>query len=351
MTMVLNLRSASRTKTRSIRSAADIIRSGGIVVFPTETVYGIGASAFNEDACRKIYRIKGRAPDNPLIVHVSSMKMAKSVGDIPARYSRILSHEWPGPLTVVVKAKESVPKTVTGGLRTVAMRMPDNSIALELIKRSGVPIAAPSANISKRPSSTDATNAKRYFMGKVDAIIDSGSTEIGIESTVLRLSDLSILRPGSYTPEHVREAFGRWPKMAFASKGVSRPPSPGMKYRHYSPEKPIYLFIGDIGRLPSIIKRSGSSGKFTFIGSKESCAAMKSCSAGVLDLGNRSRPHEIAHNLFSALIALDSKKSKFGIIESFDESGIGIAIMNRIRKACSNKYFSDEKGIWNIVKV
>ena len=171
MTLVIRAPSARRSKA-GIAKAAAIIREGGVVVFPTETVYGIGANAFDEQACRNIYRIKGRASDNPLIVHVSSMEMADSVGVIPKRYRAALQEIWPAPLTVVVKAKALLPKVVTGGLPTVAMRMPDSAVALELIRQSGTPIAAPSANISKKPSSTSAQHALGYFRGKVGAIIN-----------------------------------------------------------------------------------------------------------------------------------------------------------------------------------
>lgn len=210
MTIILNIRSASdRKASTSIRRAAEIIRNGGMVVFPTETVYGIGASAFNGKACKKIFRVKGRAADNPLIVHVSSMRMADAVGFIPKRYSRILARVWPAPLTVVVRAKGSLPRVVTGGLDTVAIRMPDNKIALDLIKESGVPIAAPSANISRKPSSTSASHAKKYFDGRVDAIIASEPSRFGIESTVINLADFSLLRPGSYTVGQIEKAFGK----------------------------------------------------------------------------------------------------------------------------------------------
>ena len=193
MTIILNFRSATSSEARKrIKRAAEIIKDGGMVVFPTETVYGIGANAFDSKACKKIYEVKGRAGDNPLIVHVSSMAMANKVGAIPKKYSSVLSNVWPAPLTVVVKAKRSVPKVVTGGLNTVAIRMPDHKIALDLIEQSGVPIAAPSANISKKPSSTSAAHAKKYFNGKVDAIIDSGPSTLGIESTVIGLSDFSV---------------------------------------------------------------------------------------------------------------------------------------------------------------
>lgn len=352
MTIILNLRSASgREAAKKIRQAAQIIKSGGVVVFPTETVYGIGANALDAKACKKIYSIKGRAKDNPLIVHVSSLKMALRIGEIPEKYAKILSRIWPAPLTVIVRAKNQLPKVVTGGLNTVAIRMPDSKIALELINQCGVPIAAPSANISKRPSSTSGSHAKKYFDGKVDAIIDSGSSRFGIESTVISLIDLSLLRPGAYTVKQVEKEFGKRVKITDEIRGTAKatgkPLSPGMKYRHYSPEKPLYLFTGDIAKLPSI---TTGADRFTFIGSNESCSMMHGHASDTISLGSRKRPSEIAHNLFGALISLDSKKSKFAIIENFSEVGIGLAIMNRIRKACSNKYFSCHKELHALIE-
>ncbi|MHB1830356.1 MAG: L-threonylcarbamoyladenylate synthase [Candidatus Micrarchaeaceae archaeon] len=332
---------------KQISQAAAILRNGGIVVFPTETVYGIGADALNPDACRKIYRIKGRAADNPLIVHVSSMEMAERVAVIPEKYDRLMRRVWPAPLTIIVKAKAIVPKVVTGGLDTIAIRMPDNEVALSLIRESGVPIAAPSANISMKPSSTSASHARKYFYGKVDAIIDSGSSKFGLESTVIDLGKFTLLRPGAYTVEQAQKAFGKKLKVTPQSRAISdsrsKPSSPGMKYRHYSPDKPIFLFTGDPRTLPAA---SGSfRGEFTFIGSSESCRIMEGISKTSIALGSRGDPRHMASMLFAALIALDEEKTRFAIIEGFLEKGIGLAMMNRIRKACAHKYFSDERGL------
>ncbi len=352
MTIILNIKSASgKEAARDIGKAAKIIRNGGLVVFPTETVYGIGANALDSRACQRIFKVKGRAADNPLIVHVSSMSMAEKVGFIPERYSKVLARAWPAPLTVVVKAKKLLPRVVTGGLDTVAIRMPDNQIALDFINESGVPIAAPSANISRKPSSTRAKHAKKYFNGSVDVIIDSGPSRFGIESTVINLANFSLLRPGSYTVERIEEEFGKRIKVTEESRGLiktsAKPLSPGMKYKHYSPDKPICLFTGDMKELPAITKTT--HGKFTFIGSDESCDLMKDYAESEIMLGSRTRPGDIAHNLFDALIHLDTKKSDFGIIENFSETGIGLAVMNRTRKACANKHFGNKKEFEKLI--
>jgi L-threonylcarbamoyladenylate synthase len=352
MTIILNIKSASGGEAAgSIGRAAEIIRGGGLVVFPTETVYGIGANAFDSKACQRIFRVKRRAGDNPLIVHVSSMSMANLVGVIPRRYSRILAGIWPAPLTVIVKAKKLLPRVVTGGLDTVAIRMPDNKVALGLINESGVPIAAPSANISMKPSSTSADHARKYFDGSVDAIIDSGPSRFGIESTVINLADFSLLRPGSYTVEQIERAFGRKIKVTEEVRGLvktsAKPLSPGTKYRHYSPDKPLYLFTGDVRELPAITRKA--HGKFTFIGSNESCGIMKNYAESEMRLGSREKQRGVAHNLFNALINLDTQKSDFGIIENFNETGIGLAVMNRTRKACANKHFENRREFEKLI--
>lgn len=343
MTILLRLNPAKPDE-KKIRIAAERIRNGGIVVFPTETVYGIGANALDESAARKIFRIKGRPSDNPMIVHVSSMEMADTVADIPKRYRNLIKKIWPAPLTIVVHAKKSLPRIVTGGLDTVAIRMPDSKVALSLIRDAGVPVVAPSANISGNPSSTSASHAKRYFNGKVDIIIDAGSSRFGLESTVIDLRRFEILRPGAFTTDDIKKSFGRMPKIGKSAKGisVSVARSPGTKYRHYSPNMHLFLFTGDISELAKITK--GIDG-FTFIGSDESCRIMKNSARHTLSLGKRSDLGEIASNLFDALIKLDDSNSRFAIIEEFAEKEIGIAIMNRIRKASANNTFNNKSGL------
>lgn len=333
-----------------IRMAAAAIRSGKLVVFPTETVYGIGANAFNPKACAKIFKVKGRASDNPLIVHVSDLRMAERVAEIPRIYSNIIARTWPAPITFITKAKKNLPGVVTAGLDTVAVRMPNNKVALALIRASGVPIAAPSANISKRPSSTSAQHAIRYFEKKVDVIIDSGKSEFGLESTILDLRNFTLLRPGAFTVEEIGKAFGRRPKVTNEARGLGesrKAISPGMKYKHYSPNTPLFLFGGNPKDLRKIL--SGEKGRFAFIGSLESSRLLKGIPKRSMILGRRNESKNVAKKLFGCLIELDLLGVDFGIAESFGEKGHGLAIMNRLRKASGHRSFRTRKEFERLI--
>lgn len=345
MTLLLKI-NPGRPERGRIRRAAQAIREGGLVVFPTETVYGIGASALDSAACRKIYKAKGRAGDNPLIVHVSDMRMADEVAEIPKQYRKAISRIWPAPITFIVRAKGGLPRVVTAGLDTVALRMPSNKVALFLIKESGVPIAAPSANISKKPSSTSARHALGYFKGKVDIIIDSGRSNYGMESTILDLRSFTLLRPGAFTAEQIERTFGRKPRISKEAKGeaeVARAISPGTKYRHYSPDTPLFLYTGRRRNLTRAL--SGAKGRFAFVGSDESCNSLRGMHCGRIRLGSSRNLREVARNLFDRLIALDSMGLDFAVVESFSESRHGLAIMNRLRKATRHRSFSDADGL------
>lgn len=320
---------------RKIREAAGVIRRGGLVVFPTETVYGIGADAYNRRATAKVYEVKGRPLKNPLMVHVSDMEMAKRVGVFPKRYYRIIERLWPGPIAFVVKARKGL------GRKEVAIRMPSNRVALELIRASGTPIAAPSANLSKKPSATKAGHALGYFEGKVDVIIDSGQAQKGIESTILDLRSFQLHRPGSFPIEKLTSAFGRKPIITDAARGLNdarKAIAPGMKYRHYSPDTPLFLYVGAQGRLPRIL--SGINSDFVFIGSDRTCRSL-----GCRKIRLGSGVDDVARNLFDALIRLDGMNARFAVIEQFPEKGMGLGLMNRIRKASDHKQFSDRRGL------
>jgi L-threonylcarbamoyladenylate synthase len=329
-----------------IAEAAKFIKKGELVVFPTETVYGIGANALDSRACAEIFKVKGRPSDNPLIVHVSSIAMAEKYGAIPEKFHNQILSIWPSPITFIVQSKGNLPKEVTAGLDTVAIRMPAHPVALSLIEKAGCPIAAPSANPSKKPTAASGSNAIRYFDGKVGCIIDSGRTFFGIESTIIDLRSFSILRPGPFSPEEVEKAFGMKPKIGRAAHGKSSvriAVSPGTKYQHYSPDTPIIMFSGnDPEELADILDEFEDLPPLAFIGSEETCnavAARLGCST--IPLGPIGNKYEIAKNLYDALILLDSLKVKFAVVESFEETGIGLAIMNRLRKACSGWEFSN----------
>ena len=335
----------------AIAQAAGVIKNGGLVVFPTETVYGIGANAFDAKACAKIFDVKGRPSDNPLIVTVASLEQAMSIGDIAKEYLTVIKKIWPCPLTFIVEAKTNLPKEVTAGLDTVALRMPAHPVALELIMASGVPIAAPSANLSKRPTATNAQQAQRYFDGKIECIIDSGAAFFGIESTIIDLRTFTVLRPGAFTVEELENAFCKKPKLGNVAKGFGHTDvaiAPGTKYAHYAPETKLFLYEEDVRHLVKLIETIKPPA-FAFIGSDESCKAMRVTGCQTIALGKSENLYEIAKNLYDSLIALDSAKVSFGIIERFKEEGIGLAIMNRIRKASSHNSFHDRKGLESVL--
>ena len=350
-TRVIRIDATSPEEDR-VEEAAGIVRSGGLVAFPTETVYGIGASAFNGSACKKIFEVKGRPSDNPLIVHVSSFGMAESIAHIPEKYSDRVKDVWPSPITFIAKARGGLPEQVTAGLDTVALRMPAHRVALSLIEKSGVPIAAPSANPSGKPSATSGEQCVRYFNGMVDCIIDSGKAPFGMESTIIDLRDFRVLRPGSFTMEEIERAFGERPKIDDVGRGTAQanePLSPGTRYSHYAPKTPLFLFNGRIEGLAAIIEELGGLLPFAFVGSRESCLAVEKMGYSAINLGSKSDMYEIASNLYNGLILIDSLNVYFGIIEAFEEKGMGLALMNRIRKASANRLFSDAEALTGLI--
>ncbi len=230
----------------NLRLAARLIKSGEVVAFPTETIYGLGADAFNREAVRKIFAAKGRPSDNPVIVHISSFDMLKDVAIAPRGFEEIARKFWPGPVTFILPKRELVPVEVTGGLDTVAVRMPDNKITLKLIELSGVPIAAPSANTSTRPSPTSVGHVLDDLDGKIPLVIDGGASKHGVESTVIRVDgrDAVVYRLGALSLEDLEKVFS---KVSFISKtDVAR--SPGVKYKHYAPSVPVVFVTGDAAK-------------------------------------------------------------------------------------------------------
>lgn len=309
-----------------IEEPARIIKSGGLVVFPTETVYGLGADALNDDAVKKIFLAKGRPSDNPLIVHVSSLDEVERIAK-PNRIARKLMDEFfPGPLTLVMEKREVVPPTTTGGLDTVAVRMPANKIALKLIEMSETPIAAPSANKSGKPSPTRAEHVLEDFRDEVDCIIDGGRTEFGLESTVVDTTTypIEILRPGAVTKEQLEEFFE-----VRVVKGGETARSPGMKYRHYSPDAEVIVLVGENvhEEILSLAERLKGSGKKVGIiwRRHERVEGFEIYYAG-------KSLKEYAKSLFDALRQLD-KKCDVIVVEGVEEEGLGVAIMNRLSKA------------------
>lgn len=328
----------------SIKRAGGIIAEGGLVAFPTETVYGLGGDALNRQSSKKIYAAKGRPSDNPLIVHISNMEaLDKIVKEVPEAARKLADAFWPGPLTMIMNKTEAVPYETTGGLDTVAIRMPNNKIALALIEASGGYIAAPSANTSGRPSPTVARYCVEDLSGKIEMIIDGGQVGIGLESTIVDLtSDIPmILRPGYITADMIKDVLGQVSidKTIIDSTSTLKPKAPGMKYKHYAPKGELTIVQGPMEKVIDYIndKAASASWEGKRVGVIGTDATKDKYEADVVkSLGNREDENTIAHELFKALREFDDDKVDIMFSESFDDSGIGQAIMNRLLKAAGH---------------
>ncbi|MEM1922289.1 MAG: L-threonylcarbamoyladenylate synthase [Nitrososphaerota archaeon] len=324
-----------------VKRAASIIKSGGLVAFPTETVYGLGADAFNPAAVERVFKVKERPPDNPLIVHIARFEdLYDVVADIDWRVEELAKRFWPGPLTLVVKKNPSLPKITVAGLETAAVRMPRHKVALRLIEMAETPIAAPSANKSGRPSPTLAEHVLRDLEGEVDLVLDAGPTDIGVESTVLDLASEKpvILRPGGVTLEELENVLGdvevHPAAIGLLLQGETAPRSPGMKYRHYAPRARLVVVEGalkDVRRgiqgLADLLRSRGF--RVGVLGS-DSYAYRADA---LRDLGPRSNPAQAAKLLFRCLREMDDEGVEIILAEGWQEEGLGLALMNRLRKA------------------
>ncbi len=330
-------------KDSDFTEAGEILRAGGLVAFPTETVYGLGGNALDPSASRKIYKAKGRPSDNPLIVHISKPEdICELAEDIPDMAWKLADKFWPGPMTMILKKKDIVPKETTGGLDTVAIRLPSDEIARTLIRTSGVFVAAPSANASGRPSPTEAEHVVNDLFGRIDMIIDGGSCDIGLESSIIDLSgdEPMILRPGFITKEDFEKVINdvEYDK-AVISKRMDKnivAKAPGMKYRHYAPKGNITIVEGEREKVIEAINRkvaeSENAGVKTAVLTSLENEALYKC-ARLYNLGMRSDGLEIAQNLFAVLRSLDEDGVEVIYSESYDELKLSEAIMNRLRKA------------------
>jgi len=326
-----------------VRVAADIIRSGGLVAFPTETVYGLGADALNPEAVARIYSAKKRPLDNPIIVHVASRdELYRIAEEVPKDAERLIDAFWPGPLTLVLKASRIVPKATTGGLDTVAVRMPDFKVALALIRESGVPIAAPSANLAGRPSPTSAEHVRQDLEGRIDLILDAGPTRVGVESTVLDLTTdpPQVLRPGGVPYEELKDMLGLVALHPVAVAEVEIPlaqaRSPGMKHRHYAPNARVVLVEGKLAA--TIVKVQELADYHMKEGEKVGILATDQTASRyksdvVKSLGDRDNLATAASNLFRLLREFDEERVDIIVAEGVPTRGLGLAIMNRLRKA------------------
>lgn len=326
-----------------IKKQAELLKEGNTVIFPTETVYGLGANALDENAVKKIYEAKGRPSDNPLIVHISSKEeVYKLANDISDKAKVLMSKFWPGPLTMIFKKKDIVPQRTSGGLDTVAIRMPSHKIARELIKQAGIPIAAPSANISGRPSPTKGEHVCAEMNGRVSGIVVGGDCNFGLESTVIDMTmDIPmILRPGSVTKEQLEVEIGQVlidPSLE-NKEDVLKAKAPGMKYTHYSPNGDVYIVTGKedlvIKKINNLIeennKKDIKSGVMCLSKNKDKYEGE------VIELGNTLE--EVASNLFNVLIEMDNRKIDIIYTEAFPNDGVGRAIMNRLMKSAGYKF-------------
>jgi L-threonylcarbamoyladenylate synthase len=330
-------------KVGDLEQAAGILRAGGLVAFPTETVYGLGANALDEEAALKIYEAKGRPSDNPLIVHISQAKDIEILAtDIPVKAYQLAEVFWPGPLTIILKKKDCVPYSTTGGLDTVAIRLPANQIARSLIAEAGVFVAAPSANISGKPSPTKAEHVIKDMSGKVDMIIDGGKATLGLESTIVDLSGKSplILRPGCITKEMLENVIGLIEyDPAILAKNPDKnltPKAPGMKYRHYAPEGKLTIYEGDTKRVIDAInqmaKEKLESGNLVGIIATDETKAFYQYGV-VKAIGSRKDEATIAAGLYGILREFDELHTEYIYTESFADNSLGQAIMNRLLKA------------------
>lgn len=325
-----------------LRHSGEIIRDGGLVAFPTETVYGLGANALDPIAVKKIYEAKGRPSDNPLIVHISDLcELDKIVAEVSEKAKKLIDAFWPGPLTLIFKKKSCVPMETTGGLESVAVRFPVNEIARALIREANVPIAAPSANSSGKPSPTRASHVKFDLDGKIDMIIDGGACKFGLESTIIDVSsdDVCLLRPGSVTKEMAEALIGEISvdKAVVASLDKGEvPKAPGMKYKHYSPKANVEIICGDMEKVAdeinSLLDIAKNENKKACVFATEE-TKNKYNTENIIVLGKREEPESIGANLFKALRKCDFLGYDVVFSEGFDETQVGLAIMNRLKKA------------------
>lgn len=323
-------------KDSDLKIAADIIKSGGNVILPTETVYGLGADAFNPNAVKNIFKAKGRPADNPLIAHISNIDMLdKLAADVPQAAKRLADKFWPGPLTMIFKKCERVPYETTGGLETIAVRMPDNKTARRLIELAQTPIAAPSANLSGKPSPTTFRHCTEDMNGRVDAIIDGGDCRIGVESTVIDMSGEKpvLLRPGDVTAEQLSEILGNVEVVTSVKEG-EKPKSPGLKYKHYSPDADVVILSGNVDEVKNFIARQSKVHKCGMLVFDE---FPKFDAQEIISLGSLKNPQSAMHRLFTALREMDERGVEIIFAPEISEKERWRAVHNRLYRAAGGK--------------
>lgn len=321
------------TDSKDLARASEIFRSGGLVAIPTETVYGLGANALDENACLKIFKAKGRPADNPLIVHIANKsQLGDIVSEVNDNALKLMDAFWPGPITIVMKKSKNIPDVVSAGLDTVAVRMPAHDVAHKLLEVCGLPIAAPSANTSGKPSPTSAGHVFDDMDGKIDAIIDGGNCDVGLESTVIDVTEdvPKLLRPGGITYEQLCEVLGEVIKN-YEFKDGEVPKSPGVKYKHYAPKAEVFIVKGDI---EEYVKNVSAKYKKIGILCHNICDFPVNCIVKYMG----ENPEQYASTLFSNLREFDNEGVDVIFAEDIDDKGLNLAVSNRLYKAAGYKF-------------
>ncbi|WP_269410493.1 L-threonylcarbamoyladenylate synthase [Lentibacillus daqui] len=322
---------------QGIDEAAGLLQNGEAVAFPTETVYGLGADATSETAVAKIFAAKGRPADNPLIAHVATKaQLQQLVSTVPTFVDKLIDTFSPGPLTYILPSNGTCATNVTAEQSTIGVRIPSHPVAQRLLRKCDLPIAAPSANLSGKPSPTTADHVWQDLNGKIAGLLDGGPTGVGVESTVIDCtSEIPIiLRPGGVTKEQLQEVIGDVMVDPALANAVGRPKAPGMKYRHYAPEVPMWLIEGPAEKLAEVIAEERENyAKIGVIASEETSERL--CADQVISLGSKESLTDIAAHIYDALRTFKEGDVDLIVCEAFPEKGIGLAIMNRLKKAAS----------------
>ncbi|WJE52680.1 L-threonylcarbamoyladenylate synthase [Bacillus cereus] len=327
-----------------LQEAARLLRENEAIAFPTETVYGLGANAMNDEAIAKIFEAKGRPSDNPLIVHIGAKsQLGEIVREITPVAEELMKHFWPGPLTIILPKKDGISEKVTAGLDTVGVRMPDHPVALALIEVANVPVAAPSANRSGRPSPTLAHHVYEDLNGKIAGIVDGGATGVGVESTVVDCTSEvpTILRPGGITKEQLEEVIGTVSLDPALKDEKEKPKAPGMKYTHYAPKAPLSIVEGSRDFIQQLVDKKKEEGYTVGVLTTEEYQHVYEADV-VLSCGVRSNLASVATKLYDVLRTFDASKVDVIFSESFPNEGIGNAIMNRLTKAAGHHIIIEE---------
>lgn len=331
-------------KILEIEEAAQFLMDNEVIAIPTETVYGLAGNANSDEAVAKIFEAKGRPSDNPLIIHVAAKSQIDSfVEEVPEKAAKLMEAFWPGPLTIILKKREgAISAKASAGLNTVAVRIPDHPVALAILEKCGLPIAAPSANQSGKPSPTSAKHVMDDLSGKIAGIVDGGLTGVGLESTVVDCTESVpvILRPGGITKEQLSEVIGEVTVDPSLQDEALKPKSPGMKYRHYAPDAPLFIVDGDASFLQKLVDEKKSEGlRVGVLTTSEN--VHKYTADAVIACGQRENPETVASALYDTLRTFNDEGLDIIYSEIFSSVGVGQAIMNRLLKAAGNKMITE----------